>query len=74
MNDVEGGCKVQALLGSLNHIKHESSTAQGKDRCKVNTGPFVAQIIEGNVKQLKNAKATSMKSFLFVAKQRRNSL
>lgn len=29
MNDVEGGCKVQALLSSLNHIKHESSTGGG---------------------------------------------
>jgi len=26
MDYVEGCCKVQALLGSLNHIKHESST------------------------------------------------
>ena len=29
MDDVEGGCEVQALLGSLNHIKHESSTCDG---------------------------------------------
>lgn len=29
MNNVEGSCKVQALLGSLNHIKHERSTCDG---------------------------------------------
>jgi hypothetical protein len=49
MNDVEGGCKVQAFLGSFNHIKHESSTAQGKHGSKVNTGPFLAQNIDGQL-------------------------
>lgn len=29
MNNVKGGCKVQALLGSLNHVKHEPSTCDG---------------------------------------------
>jgi hypothetical protein len=61
MNDVEGGCKVQAFLGSFNHIKHESSTAQGKHGSKVITGPFLAQNIDGAVRQLKKAKATSIK-------------
>ena len=50
MDDVEGSCKVQALLGSLNHIKHESSTAQGKHGSKVKSEPFLAENIEGTVR------------------------
>jgi hypothetical protein len=58
MDYVEGCCKVQALLGSLNHIKHESSTAQANHRSTINNKPFRAKKkkVEGshNLKGINN--------------------